>query len=232
MRPKLLDLFCGAGGCAMGYHRAGFDVVGVDIKTQPNYPFEFIKADALEVLASGDLHFDAVHASPPCQANIRGLVAVNKARGRKPKHADLIPETRKLLEDLGVPFVIENVEGSSLFSPMVLCGTSFGLPVRRHRLFESNVAMIGPPCDHDRFKVKRYYSSFGQVRGQPPRMGSVVVQIYGNPSNAAKSEWGPAMGIDWMNWRELAQAIPPAYTEFIGKQLLRIIAQSNIPASP
>lgn len=219
-RPRLLDLFCGAGGCAVGYHRAGFDVVGVDVKFQKNYPFEFHQGDALEFVAEHGREFDAIHASPPCQAHVKGLAAVNALRGRRPRHADMIPETRLAIEIFGVPCVIENVEGSPLKPAIRLCGTYFGLPIRRHRLFESNVMLFGVDCRHKRFREKRYYSSYGQIRGNPPRMTSAVVQVFGNPSNAAKSEWGPALGIDWMDWRELAQAIPPAYTEFVGRQLI------------
>lgn len=219
MKPKLLDLFCGAGGASMGYYRAGFDVVGIDIKPQPRYPFPFIQADALKPPV--DLKaFDVIHASPPCQAHIKGLVAVNNRRGRKSKAQDLIPQTRELLRQTGLPYVIENVEGAPLVSPVKLCGTYFALPIRRHRLFESNVMFFKTTCLHERFKEKRFYTSYGQRKSEPAKLNSVVVQVYGNPSNAAKSEWGPALRINWMSWRELAQAIPPAYTEFIGRQLL------------
>ena len=139
--PRLLDLFCGAGGAAMGYHRAGFTVVGVDINPQRHYPFEFHQADALEFDVSG---FDAIHASPPCQAFT--------AYKRRPNHVgdypDLIWPTRQKLIASGVPYVIENIPKAPLLNPITLCGSSFGLDVRRHRLFESNVPLLAPPCDH------------------------------------------------------------------------------------
>lgn len=219
-KPLLLDLFCGAGGCAVGYHRAGFDVVGVDNRPQPRFPFEFVQADALEYVAEHGHKFAAIHASPPCQAHVKGLGALNSMRGRPTRHQDLIPQTRRAIERFRKPYVIENVEGAPLLTTIRPCGTTFGLPIRRHRLFESNVFLFDARCEHQRFKEKRFYSSFGQKRAEPVRNTSVVVQVYGNPSNAAKAEWGPAMGIDWMNWRELAQAIPPAYTRYIGRQLM------------
>src|SRR5262245_43529213 len=143
-KPKLLDLFCGAGGCTKGYQRAGFWVRGVDIKPQPRYcGDEFVKADALEYLAglveSGEINeFNAIHASPPCQVNLQGLNGVNRARGRVIEHADLIPDTRELCQHSGLPYVIENIEGARLVNAAKLCGSGFGLAVRRHRYFESN----------------------------------------------------------------------------------------------
>jgi DNA (cytosine-5)-methyltransferase 1 len=218
---RLLDLFCCAGGCSVGYHRAGFtEIVGVDINPQPRYPFTFVQGDALEFVAEHGHKFDAIHASPPCQAHVKGLAAVNAVRGRMPRHADLIPQTRAAVEKTGKPYVIENVEGAPLENSVRLCGTAFGLPIRRHRLFESNMFLFGVRCEHGRFKDKKYYSSFGQRKSEPVKMNSTVVQIYGNPSNKAKSEWGPALGIGWMEWHELSQAIPPAYTQHLGRQVL------------
>ncbi len=155
-KPRLLDLFCKAGGAARGYQRAGFYVVGVDIEPQPRYAGdEFIQADALTFPLAG---FDAVHASPPCQANVKGLGAVNRALGRSNEHVNIIIDVRERLCDALVPFVIENVEGAALLNPHRLCGSSFGLPIRRHRLFESNVALLTPQCEHDREREKK---SFG-----------------------------------------------------------------------
>jgi len=223
-QPRLLDLFCGGGGAAKGYQRAGFHVTGVDIKAQPRYcGEEFVQGDALEFCREHGHEFDVIHASPPCQSHIKGLAAVNRLRGRKPRHQDLIPQTRAAIEKTGLPYVIENVEGAPLLCPIKVCGTYFNLPIRRHRLFESNLMLFGVDCRHQRFREKRFYSSYGQFRGRPPRMTSTVVQVFGNPSNAAKKEWGPALGIDWMDWRELSQAIPPCYTFFIGKQLMSIL---------
>jgi DNA (cytosine-5)-methyltransferase 1 len=215
-RPRLLDLFCGAGGAAMGYHRAGFDVVGVDIKPQPHYPFEFVQADALGALSMAAIvgDFDAIHASPPCQPRVKGLRAVNEALGREMKHRDLIDPVRELLGRTGLPYVIENAEGA-LRDAVVICGTGLGLPLRRHRDIESSVGLLVPPCAHGLFLEPRYWTSWrpgGEVRR------ATTVQVYGNGGEA--SEWGPAMGIDWMTTAELKEAIPPAYTEWIGRQLI------------
>jgi DNA (cytosine-5)-methyltransferase 1 len=211
----LLDLFCCAGGAAMGYHRAGFDVVGVDVRPQPNYPFTFVQADALTFDLDG---FDAIHASPPCQANIKGLGVVNAKLGRSSAHVDLIPETRARLRSAGVPYIIENVVGSALLNPTRLCGTSFGLPIYRHRLFESNVMLLGRECEHDRQREAKYWTSWQNgVKGRRAK----VVQVYGQA--AEKHHWPAALGIDWMTSDELTQAIPPAYTEYLGVQLLRAV---------
>jgi DNA (cytosine-5)-methyltransferase 1 len=234
MRPRLLELFCGAGGAAMGYSRAGFDVVGVDIKPQPHYPFEFHQADALMLMddllegwpiggfASGWLlsDFAAVHASPPCQPRVKGLRAVNASLGRAMRHADLIDPTRDRLIASSLPYVIENAEGA-LHNAAVLCGTSFGLPVRRHRDIETSVGLLVPPCAHGLFREPRYWTSW-RPNGETRR--ATTVQVYGNGGEA--HEWGPAMGIDWMTTDELKEAIPPAYTEWIGAQLLASIERA------
>jgi DNA (cytosine-5)-methyltransferase 1 len=205
MKPRLLDLFCGAGGAAMGYHRAGFDVVGVDIEPQPNYPFMFIQHDALcyldDVVEAG-MRFDAIHASPPCQAH-----SSLKARWRDREHADFLAETQERLRDLVLPYVIENVVGAPLDHPVTLCGSMFGLDVRRHRLFEASFPMLIPPCQH------AAQDRIVQVNGHPG--GSSLRD--GERHSAA--EWREAMGIDWMTTKELAQAIPPAYTQYIGERL-------------
>lgn len=214
--PRLLDLFCGAGGAGMGYHLAGFDVVGVDYKRQPRYPFEFIHANSFKYLATADLSsFDAIHASPPCQHYL-SLDAVNKTLGRTTTHPDYIGKIRKRLADTGLPYVIENVVGSPLRRPIRVCGTSFHLPLQRHRLFESNLRIRGTACAHELFTERRYWSGFYLPDGTRPR--ATVVQVYGNGGN--REMWSAAMGIDWMTDRELAQAIPPAYTKFVGRQLL------------
>ena len=208
MSPRLLDLYCGAGGAAMGYHRAGFDVLGVDINLQPRYPFEFVQGDALEYLAAHGHEYDAIHASPPCQR----YSTMTADPGR---HPDLVPPTRVLLIAAGAPWVIENVPGSPLIDPVRVCGSSFGLAVRRHRLFESNVPVTGTACRH-------------APQGRPVGVyGSPERKQYLRPDGAQRgtkartlAEGHAAMGIDWMSWRELTQAIPPAYTEHIGRQLL------------
>lgn len=213
-RPLLVDLFCKAGGAGKGYHDAGFDVLGVDIEPQPNYPFEFVQADALTFPLGG---FDAIHASPPCQAHVKGLGAVNARLGRTSRHRDLIPQTRARLVAAGLPYVIENVEGAPLLSPIKLCGSSFGLKVQRHRLFESNVAMLAPPCAHHLQTEKKYWTSVSSHRGGNRRT-STVVQVYGN--GGGSDLWAEAMGIGWMTKAELTQAIPPAFTAWVGSYLM------------
>lgn len=214
---RLLDLFCKAGGAAMGYHRAGFDeIVGIDIEPQKRYPFEFVQCDALEYVRDHWMEFDAIHASPPCQAYVKGLNKVNQARGRIGNHKDLVPATRAALERTCLPWVIENVVGAPLRSPIMLCGSSFGLPIFRHRLFESNVFLFSRRCEHWRFVEPKFYTSCSMNKNQLSR----VCQVYGRPSNEKQAKWPAAMGIDWMIGPELSQAIPPAYTEHIGRQLL------------
>jgi len=237
MKPRLLDLFCGAGGAAVGYHRAGFDVVGVDINPQPNYPFEFVQADALDPPVFWD-DFDAIHASPPCQAHSTIGKQIRKLGKTENEHPDLVPQTREMLKTSGLPYVIENVMGAPLENPIMLCGSSFGLNVRRHRLFECSGFDIGlvPPCAHHWQKPRfisldrrRGLKSVVPVHGgaQPDTRGMAsVVGVHGHHNYAgerALREW--AMDIDWMSPYELTQAIPPAYTEFIGAQLLAHVRQ-------
>ena len=213
-RPRLLDLFCGAGGAAMGYHRAGFEVVGVDIKPQPNYPFEFHQFDALDMLkrwwwwAPG--LFDAIHASPPCQAYTQSALSQRNAGKAYP---DLLAPTRDLLEQTGLPWVIENVPGAPMRPDVVICGCQVGLALRRVRWFETSWQHfeLAHPCHHTGPVV----SVVGH--GTP---SWVREQLGYNPSIA---DYRAAMGIDWMNRNELSQAIPPAYTELIGHQLLQHI---------
>ena len=211
MRPRLLDLFCGAGGAAMGYHRAGFDVVGVDINPQPHYPFEFHQADAMTYPLDG---FDAIHASPPCQAysSLHGFNATEFPR--------LIDPTRNRLLAADVPYVIENVVGAPLIAPVRLCGSSFGLRVWRHRLFEmTNPPAIVPPCSHHEFPRPIDVTGTGGASGRPrttPGGG-----LSRKPRNLAEAR--DAMGIDWMTRRELREAIPPAMTEWLGPFLLAAI---------
>jgi DNA (cytosine-5)-methyltransferase 1 len=210
-RPLLLDLFCGAGGAAMGYHRAGFEVVGVDIRKQPHYPFRFIQGDALNPPV--DLSaFDAIHASPPCQ-KFTPLKAMWNSR----EYPDLIEPTRSLCQLSGLPFVIENVPQAPLRATLMLCGTMFGLgsgnrQLRRHRLFEVSFPVgLLPGCNH---------------------CGPSVVGVYGHSGGNSSRDGTPrstvrerreAMGIEWMTNAELSEAIPPAYTEFIGLQLIRAL---------
>jgi DNA (cytosine-5)-methyltransferase 1 len=225
-KPRVLDLFCKAGGAAMGYHRAGWEVVGVDHEPQPNYPFEFHQDDAMEWLQGGrpflvgDQGFDAIHASPPCQA-YSALKTMTNAR----KHPDLIAPVRDFLDAAGLPYVIENVFGAPLNAALMLCGSMFGLPgLRRHRYFEMNWSLgeLAPPCHHVGMTVgvygakvrniaaeKKHYAKDKATRGKP--VGVVLPHRVGFE----------AMGIDWMTIGELSEAIPPAYTEWIGRQLLK-----------
>lgn len=209
-RPKLLDLFCGAGGTSMGYYLAGFEVEGVDIKPQPHYPFKFYQADALEYPLKG---YDAYHASPPCQAysSVTNRQPKRQQENMRLLHPDLVLPTRQRLISLGKPYVIENVIGArrELIEPFMLCGTMFGLRFFKHRLFESNVFMLAPKhSKHDGRVGDGYYVS--PIGNTYKKIGLV-------------KDWQEAMEIDWMTVKELSQAIPPAYTEYIGKHLLQLI---------
>ena len=197
-KPKLLDLFCGAGGAAMGYHRAGFEVVGVDIKPQPHYPFEFHQADALTYPLEG---FDAYHASPPCQR----FSVMQQIHHNQSIHPDLIDPMRQLLIRTGKAYVIENVPKAPIRVDLMLCGTMFGLKMPRHRIFESNVPM---PC---------LTLSCNHLDVYDPYHG-------GEMARNEKVKLAEAMGIDWYMTRpEVREAIPPAYTEYIGKELMKVI---------
>lgn len=212
--PRLLDLFCGAGGAATGYSRAGFEVVGVDIKPQKHFPFEFCCADAMTYPLDG---FDVIHASPPCQGYSVASVSHRKAGKCYPL---LINDVRKRLKDSGKPFVIENVERAPLIAPVKLCGTMFNLGVFRHRLFESNIFMLSPgSCLHDQKIGEGKYFSVAGGAGRWKSWG----KVYRNISKGSADQWKVAMGIDWMTRNEIKDAIPPAYTEFIGKQILNYI---------
>lgn len=198
--PRLLDLFCGAGGCAVGYSRAGFDVVGVDIAMQDSFPFEFHQADAMDFPLDG---FDVVHASPPCQA----YTQAKKLQGNE--HPDLVGPVRERLRTSKALWIIENVPGAPLINPTELCGLMFGLNTFRHRLFETSfpLPLIMHPPHHAR-SVKM---------GRPCRDGEMI-QVVGNFSGVEYAR--KAMDVPWMNQRELAQAIPPAYTQWIGMQVI------------
>lgn len=217
-RPRLLDLFCGAGGASMGYHRAGFEVVGVDIAPQPRYPFEFHQADALAFPLDG---FDVIHASPPCQRYSN----MSKRNGTAESHPDLIPLVRRRLIETEYPYVIENVPGAPLIDPIQLCGSSFGLGVRRHRLFESNLPIAGTECNHKSQPKKYHIYQRGKWYLSP------VAHVFGSGGGKAREHWPEAMGIDWMNDREIVESIPPAYTEHIGRQLYERITSGTRTAS-
>jgi hypothetical protein len=200
-RPKLLDAYCCEGGCSEGYFRAGFDVRGVDNAPQPRYQFDFIRGDALEYIAAHWQEYDAIAASPTCQTRAR----VTAWRGSRDNHPDTLTPTLTLLRSLPLPYVVENVveavDDGTMRADFLLCGSMFGLPIRRHRAFETNwqPAYLVPSCQH-------------------------------RPTDLAfehKNEraFADAMGCDWMSARGGRQAIPPAYTEFIGRQLLAHLAE-------
>lgn len=203
MKPRLLDKFCGAGGAGMGYHLAGFEVVGVDIDPQPDYPFEFIQADALTFPTDG---FAAIHASPPCpkHSSLNGWSGVSMS-------PDLIPATRARLIASGLPYVIENVQGAPLIDPVRICGQGMGLEVRRHRLFEANFPLTGVACYHP---------------GPPVIVvgGSIGRKVFDPRRKAIAPSWEDAkrvMGMPWATRRQgVVNAIPPAYTEHIGAWLM------------
>jgi DNA (cytosine-5)-methyltransferase 1 len=225
-RPRLLDLFCGAGGCSMGYHRAGFEVVGVDLRPQPRYPYEFIQGDAIDLIREIGAGFDAIHASPPCQA----YSATRTIWNNKKDHPDLLAPTRDALEKVGRPWVIENVPGAPMSAHVTLCGSMFGLVVgewelRRHRLFElGGFYVLAPPCRH-RQPVLGVYGGHARDRrrtiGVYGHGGGKSMKGQGNSAPIAVAK--EIMGIDWMTAAEISQAIPPAYTEFLGKHLLRVV---------
>lgn len=227
-RPLLLDLFCGAGGCAAGYHQAGFDVVGVDNRPQPRYLLsgakQFIQADALEYIAEHGAEYDAIHASPPCQRYSR----TGNIGNARQEHPDLVGVVRDLLIATGRPYMIENVPGAPLQFPALVCGLALGLGVKRHRLFESSIFLFGTICPTGH--RGDFMSVFGH--GSTQRIGGKGwVTVYGGGAPAvadrrrrADAELAKkAMGIDWMTRDELSQAIPPAYTCWIGRQLLRVL---------
>jgi DNA (cytosine-5)-methyltransferase 1 len=193
MRPKLLDLFCGAGGAAVGYHRAGFDVFGVDIRPQKNYPFDMAVADAMTFPLDG---FDAIHASPPCQR----WAPSTRWRGTIDGHPDLLLPTIDRLTRSGVPWVVENVPHAPIAPDFVLCGSMFGLEVIRHRWFVTSWAgfALVPPCHHDRFHPFMHKN---------------------------ERAFADALGCTWMSKMEARQAIPPAYTAWMGQHLLDELAR-------
>lgn len=204
----------------MGYYRAGFtQIVGVDKVNQPRYPFEFVQADALEYAVEHGAKFDALHGSPPCQ--FHNSLSVVNGRKHGSQYLNLIPQTRKVMQSLGKPYVIENVVGARrhLITPLLLCGTFFGLKVYRHRLFECNPFILSPfihqphddqspGCNGNRVSPKGYVTVCG-----------------GKGGGFRLSDASEGMGIDWMTRAELAQAIPPAYTEWIGTQMIKFLKE-------
>lgn len=209
--PRLLDLFSGAGGAAAGYARAGFEVTGVDVVAQPRYPFAFVQADALEYLAEYGRDFDVIHASPPCQAY--SALARLPGQGNAPR---LIEPLRRLLEEVGRPYAIENVVGAPLRSPLLLCGTMVGLLVIRHRLFEvrPELPLLLPPCS----------CRNGTITGRlmAHRVSGKVRAGRTRPPHHTEAERRAALGVDWMTARGARQAVPPAYTALLGAALLEV----------
>lgn len=210
----------------MGYARAGFEVVGVDIEPQLHYPFEFFQHDALHLLEFSSRlvgEFDAIHASPPCQAYIQ------RNKNLITKWPKLIEPTRALLEATGLPYVIENVEGAPLINPTRLCGTMFGLLILRHRLFESNVPLtLTPPCNHWGTVASGDFAAVYAFGGKGHRHGKDATgKRLRDPGSAKGPEWSVAMDIDWMTKDEMREAIPPAYTEWIGKQLKQSVIEAR-----
>lgn len=214
---KLLDLYCKAGGASKGYQLAGFEVVGVDIKKQKRYPYEFIQADCLELMKDMDFlrSFDVIAASPPCQTHSI-TQHLRNAQGKSTDKIDLIPQTREALVASGKPYVIENVPGSPLINPIRMCGSAFGLKVRRHRLFESNIQLTSSICNHK--EQGKPVGIYGSMRDEIPGGGHTAKTI---------EQAREAMGIDWMIWGELVEAIPPVYTENIGKQILDVLVSKS-----
>ena len=214
MKPRLLDLFCGAGGATRGYQLAGFDVWGVDINPQPNYCGTVLfEVDALSFLNTYPLDgFAVIHASPPCQAySVTSSLHAND-------HPEMVEPVRRILDAIGLPYVIENVVGAPLIPDRTvqLCGSSFGLGVRRHRLFETNPPILmRPPCSHGMQPAPVDVTGTG---GPTSKVRSGGGGMHRKPTSLAHAR--EVMGIDWMTRRELSQAIPPAYTEWIGRQML------------
>jgi len=206
---KALDLFCGAGGASKGLRDAGFDVTGVDIWPQPNYPFKFIQMDALWALSSFH-EIDFIWASPPCQAFT--------AYKRRPNHVrpkeNLIPILRNRFKARGIPYVIENVAGAPLENPIRLCGSMFGLDVQRHRYFESNFEIAQLECNHSKWKPR-----FPPATNRKNLRKTVEIGVWRIPLKTQQE----AMGIDWMSLVELSQAIPPAYSKHIGQNAIKCI---------
>lgn len=213
-RPRLLDLYCGAGGAARGYQMAGFHVTGVDCRPQPRFAGDvFVQADALAYVAAHGREFDAIHASPPCQRF--SVMSACRPHARA-AHPDLVERTRAALLATGRQYVMENVPGSPLIAPVLLCGTMFGLRVYRHRLFECSWFFLAPPHGPHRDNCP---GTRHQAAGEISRKGFVTVAGHGAQTDYKRR----AMGIDWMRRDEMAQAIPPAYTAWLGRQLLRAL---------
>jgi len=213
----VLDLFCGAGGASQGIYDAGIEeIIGVDSVHQNNYPFEFVCEDAIEFMDAGLEEFDFIWASPPCQA-YSWSSALRRNEGKE--YADLVEITRHYLRASGKPYIIENVVGAPLVNPVRLCGTMFPgkLKVFRHRLFESNINLkVEMECAHNGHEAKKRRTDAGDF-----------FTVAGHWVGTTQ-EWSNAMGIDWMTKSELAQAIPPVYSEYLVKQVINETINNNV----
>ena len=209
---RALDLFCCAGGASRGLVDAGFEVVGIDREEQLEYPFRFIRRDVLNLEPAELRSYDLIWASPPCQA----FTAYKRRPGHVAEALNLIPETRALLRSAGVPYIIENVEGAPLESPVRLCGSMFGLDVQRHRIFETSFPVAQLACDH-----KRWFPRFPPATNRTNLRKTVEVGVWRIPLETQRE----AMGIDWMSLEKLSQAIPPRYAEWLALQ-----ARPRIPS--
>lgn len=218
IRLRMLDLYSGVGAASVGYHRAGFDMTGVDIAPMPRYPFTFVRADALEYLAEHGHEYDVIHGSPPCQAS----TALTKGTNAGREYPQLIPATRELLDATGRPYIIENVPGAPIRRDVTLCGEMFGLAVIRHRYFELGGWTVQQPAH-----VKHRGRVAGMRHGQ--WFTGPYFAVYGDGGGKGTVEqWRTAMGIDWTtDRRELAEAIPPAYTEWLGTRLVRVLTSEG-----
>ena len=217
---KILDLYCGAGGSAMGLYRAGFEVVGVDINSSPNYPFEIIEADALKIDLDG---YDGYWASPPCQCYSN---ASARWRSKGKEYPDLIKETRERLLKTNNPFIIENVVGAPLRKDLMLCGTMFGLNIIRHRIFEINGFYV-PQHFHPKHKLP----IMKKTRNGTMAKRSQYCIVAGNGGHGCSfkfEDWKEAMKIDWMTKKELTQAIPPAYSRYVGEYLRKYLKEDAV----
>jgi DNA (cytosine-5)-methyltransferase 1 len=211
VKPRLLDLFCCQGGASAGYAAAGFEVTGVDIEPQPRYPYEFHQADAIQFLSRYGCGFDVIAGSPPCQKWTRAQTI----RGNE--HPDFIEPMREHVQALGKPYVIENVVGAPLLDPVMLCGSMFALGTYRHRIFESSVPLatrLHP----------RHVAPIADM-GRPIRPGERYHAV-GNFTGAAKV--AEDLGVQWMSRDGIRECIPPAYTRFLGEQLIRHLAVSEV----
>jgi len=211
---RLLDLYCCGGGAGYGYEQAGFAVTGIDIEAHPNHRGVFIQSDAIEYLKAHYHEYDAIHASPPCQAYSQ---ASAQFRSRGKEYATLIEATRDALIETKLPYIIENVPGSPLINPIQLCGAMFGMRTYRHRLFESNIPLEEPP--HPK------HISKNTPMGRKPKQGEFI-QYVGHFSGVGEVK--EMTGLHWLNQNELAQSIPPQYTRYIGIQLIKYLNSVNL----